>query len=65
MSKVYGFGKSNKRATLTDKFHTSPEYSEIRETFKRVSQLKNGNVDNKKPVSYHMSKKLTENRRRN
>jgi hypothetical protein len=30
-----------------------------------VKHLKNGDVDNKKPKSYNLSKKLNENRRRN
>ena len=37
----------------------------MREAFKRVNQLKSGLVDNKKPKTYKLSKKLNENRRRN
>jgi hypothetical protein len=37
----------------------------VREAFKRVNQLKSGLVDNKKPKTYKLSKKLNENRRRN
>ena len=44
---------------------SSPEYSEIRETFKRVKRLKSGDVDTKTPVSFNLSKKLNDNRRRN
>ena len=59
------FFGGQRRPTLTEKIRQSPEYSEVREAFKRVKQLKSGLVDNKKPNTYKLSKKLNENRRRN
>ena len=47
-------------------------FSEVREVFRRIKDVKNGStydqgsaVDNKRPVSFKLSKKLTENRRHN
>ena len=47
-------------------------FSEVREVFRRIKDVKNGSkydqgsaVDNKRPVSFKLSKKLTENRRQN
>ncbi len=51
--------------TIEERYHKSPEYSEIRETFRRVNQIKRGAVDNQKPKTYNLSKKLNDNRRRN
>lgn len=57
------YGKRKK--TIEEKEITSSEYSEVRETFRRVQNLKKGGVDSKKPKSFHLSKKINENRRRN
>lgn len=54
-----------RKPSLNQKLQSSPEYSEVREAFKRVNQLKSGLVDNKKPKTYNLSKKLNDNRRRN
>ena len=62
MNSFYG---GQRRPTLTEKIQQSPEYSEVREAFKRVKQLKSGLVDNKNPKTLKLSKKLNENRRRN
>jgi hypothetical protein len=43
MSSTYGGNK--KRKTIEEREMTAPEYAEIRETFKRVQNLKKGNVD--------------------
>ena len=40
-------------------------YSEVREAFKRVSNVKKGYVDHKAPNTLHLAKKLNQNRRRN
>ena len=58
------FGNKH-RLTIEEKLFISPEYAEIRETYRRVHSVKKGGIDAKKPKCFHLSKKLTENRRRN
>ena len=53
-----------KKLTVNEKLRFSPEFREVRETFRRASTCKGG-VDHRKPKSFHMSKKINENRRRN
>ena len=63
MSSTYGGNK--KRKTIEDREQTAPEYAEIRETFKRLQNLKKGGVDHHKPKCFHLSNNLSKNRRRN
>jgi hypothetical protein len=37
----------------------------MREAFKRLSCLKQGDIDNRKPKTYHLKKKLAENKKKN
>ena len=43
----------------------SPEYSEMREAYRRVNGLKVAAVDNQSPKTFKMGKLITENRRNN
>jgi hypothetical protein len=43
----------------------SPKYSEVRETFRRVKQIKQGDIDNSRPKTFQLAKKINENKRRN
>lgn len=61
MSSIYG----KRKKTIEEREISSGVYSEVRETFRRVQSLKKGAVDSKQPKSFHMSKKINENRRRN
>ena len=59
---IYG---NARRPNLDQKYMSSPEYSEIRETYRRIKSIKTAAIDNKKPSTYKLSKKINDNRRRN
>lgn len=52
----------NGRQQLQDKLINSQEYSEQREAFKRIAALKGGYTDSKKPDTYHLATKMSENK---
>ena len=60
MGTLYG---KQRRTTLEGKIRLSPEFEEQRYIFKRIKALKSGDIDTKEPETYHLSRKLTENRR--
>jgi len=60
-----GSTMGRRRKTIYEKEMNSPEYSEVREAFRRVNSLQKGSIDSKKPKTFHLSKKLNQNRRRN
>ena len=59
------YGKAHGRAPLDVQILESPQYSEVREAFRRVKSVKQAEIDNRKPDTFKLSKKLRENRRRN
>lgn len=56
--------KRKKNQNINEKQLHSPEYAEIRETFKRVRNVKRGGVDANAPKSLHLGEKINQNRRR-
>lgn len=55
------YGK--RRTTLEGKLKKDPDYAETRYAFKKIHSLKTGDIDTKPPRTFHLSSKLTENRR--
>ena len=61
---TFGYGKKNKK-NIYEQLQSSPEFSEVREAMRRVRNVTKGDTDHAKPNTYNLSKKLTQNRRRN